>query len=590
MLAGMTPPGSGEDSLRLAEREARSAARRYENAIIQTASQRFGGRLGDRCDERIGRYCFWYSRPGTPRRPIEPEPPEVAAARGSAIHAFRRWYALAPDNERAVAPLLRYLVEAERASEAVAAARAHVWAGGADPESLLFLGLALHYDRDFQAAEAAFDSARALATAEERRRLDDVEVLLDRSERSHYRSLTDHEKEAYEARFWALADAWLMDAGNERRSAHYARHAWSRILAMAPRVQGRLRWGRDDHEILIRYGLATGRQRQIFSSASITPDMSLVEWFDPRRIALAAGDLLTEGLPHTPPPGVRPEIERDTARSHYAPLGLRRTRGLVTAATVFPGTGGGEIRIDALLLPDTVDPRVPVHPRGLLVILDTLGNEIGRAPVRTASAQDSLTILTASYSAPPGTYLYRMEVRDDSTQLGGLAQYRVDIPVANGLTVSDLLVAWPESNEVPESRYDPDIAGIPRLIFRPNDDLAVYAEVSGLAVPETGASTLDVQWWIEYADGTGLLRRAARWLGERIGLAEARPPVRVSWREPGAEETHGLFVTLTLPDLGPGLHELGLRVRDGFTGAEATSSRLILVDPQAPPLPRPAGM
>jgi Flp pilus assembly protein TadD len=64
----------------------------------------------------------------------------------------------------------------------MAAARTHVWAAGDSPESLMLLGFALHYARDFVAAETAFDSARALSDPDDRRRLDDLRVLLDPSE------------------------------------------------------------------------------------------------------------------------------------------------------------------------------------------------------------------------------------------------------------------------------------------------------------------------------------------------------------------------------------------------------------------------
>jgi hypothetical protein len=588
MLSVAPPQEAPPDTLRSAAREARAAALRYERILITTAPERFGSSYGDRCDEYVGRFCFWYSRPDTPRRPVDPEAPEVAPVRDAAIHTFRRWFALAPGDGEAAGPLVRYLIEAERATEAASAARAHVWAAGESAESLMLLGLALHYSRDFVAAEAAFDRARAASSDRQRRDLDDIGLLLETRDRSRYKGLSGEERARWETTFWAFSDPWLMEPGNERRSAHYARHALNRVLALAPRVEGRLRWGSDHGEFVLRYGMPTGRQRYYRPTASIQRDMSLVEWFDPRRVALTPGDLLTMGIPYTPPAGVRPEIERDTVRSHYAPLGLRRTRGLLVQPSVFPGPGGGAVRLDVLLPPDTTDPAVPVAPRGLMVVMDTLGREVARVEATPRVRADSATVLSAERHLPPGAYVYRVEIRDDSTGLGGLAQYRIDVAPTSGLTLSDLLVAMPGVGDPPASRADPSLEAIPRLVLRPGEDVAVYAEVSGLAVAAAGAS-FGVQWWIERADDDGLLRRAARWLGERVGLMSPEEPVRVAWDDYAPERATAVLVTLSMGDVEPGLHRLGLMVRDRVSGEERRSTRLVRIDPAAAPLPPRVG-
>lgn len=584
ILAVATAGGSPTDSLRQAERDARSTARHYERLRVSTAPQRFGGGYGDRCDERIGRFCFWFSDPGTPRRPIDEDAPRVVAAREGAIHVHRRWFALAPQEPDAAGPLVRYLIEAERPAEAAAAARAHVWAAERSAESLLLLGLALHYTGDFVAAEEAFDSARTRYSSRERRRLDDLSVLLSSAENALYRRLSDGERARYDETYWALSDPWLMVPGNERRSAHYARHAWARVLARAPNVEGKLRWGRDHTEILVRYGVPTGRQR-ILETVSLTHNrLSLVEWFDPRRVALAPPDLLTGGVRAAPPAGVRPEIERDTVRSHYAPLGMRRTRGLVVQPSVFPGPEHGVVRVDALMPPDSVNPRVPVAPRGLLVLLDTLGREVARTAVTPRIRSDSMTVLAAEQAVRPGTYIYRVELRDDSTGLGALAQYRIHVPAAEGLTVSDLLVALPDPTGYPRSRADSSFEASPGLVLPPGQDVGLYAEISGLH-PELQGGRFDVQWWVEGAGDPGLLHRAARWLGRRVGLLGDEEPTRVAWSETASSDVQVVFLTLTLTDLEPGPHRLVVLVRDRVTGQERTATRLVRIDPAAPPLP-----
>lgn len=584
-VAGL--PASPEDSLREAARDARSAAYRYERLLVSTAPEHFGGRPGDRCDETIGRFCFWHRTPGTPGRPILPDPPDVIAAREAAIHSFRRWFTLAPDDRAVVGPLVRYLIESERPSEAAAAARAHVWASDGAPESLLFLGLALHYSGDFATAEDAFDRARTAMAPDERRGLDDVSILLERAERSHYRRLSDEERARYEAAFWALSDTWYLEPGNERRSGHFARHTWSRIHAMAPRVDGRLRWGADHDEILIRYGLPTGRARARHPSSmpAMHRPTSLVEWFSPHRLALTPGEMVTAGIPYAPPSGMRPDVERDTVRSYYAPVTIRRTRGLQVQPSVFPVPDGGTVRVDAALPPDTTAPIAPIAPRALMVILDTLGQELARAPATARVRDDSVTVVFAEQHMPPGAYVYRIEVLDDSTRLGGLAQYRIDVPVPNGLSVSDLLVTHPIGGEAPASRADPVLEPTAQLVVPSGQELGLYAEVSGLRVDDSGAA-FAVEWWTEWAEQEGLLRRAARWVGQRIGLGGAEEATRVGWEEGSPEDAQVVFISLSLDDMDSGLHRVALLVRDRISGEERSVSRLIRIDPAARPLPR----
>jgi hypothetical protein len=577
-VTGTPPP----DSLRDAERAARSTAYRYEHVLRHTAPQRFGGGYRGPCDEVIGRFCFWYSSGGEPRPKPEAEPEEVTQARLAAIHAFQRWLALAPGVDAAAGPLVRYLIEAERPTEAVAVAGAHVWAADSSTISLLLLGMALHYTRDFVAAEAAFDSARARLSERERRRLDDVGVLLEPRERSRYNGLSQETREEYEAAFWVFSDPWLLQPGNERRSAHYARHAWSRILARTPRAQGMLPWGSDQQEIVLRYGIPEGRERILSAATHLDSRFTLLEWFDRGAVALGPPALLTGGLPEAPPPGIRPDLERDTARTRYAPLATRRIRGLVVQPSLFPGATTTAIRVDALLPPDTAAPRTPMDPRGLLVLMDTLGRVVARVETTPVLRPDSSTVLSAEVEAEPGVYVYRAEILDEARGLGGLAQYRIEVAAAPGLRLSDLLITFPVGGEAPSARRDGALAAIPDLVLPPQQTIGVYAEVSGLAPGEDGAR-LALEWWIEREPGSNLIGRALRWLGERVGLVASEPPIRIAWEEGGVEGWVPLFVTLDLARAEPGLNRLGLVVRDRVSGQERTATRLIRIDPDADP-------
>lgn len=576
-------------------RVARTASFRYESLQRRLAPEtNEGGRRSDQCDERIGRFCFWYDAPSErPDPPLPPEPPEVADARVVAVEAHRRWFSAAPDDHQAAGFLIRYLVEDGRSSEAVAAARTHAWAAKRGPDALFILGLALHYAEDFAAAEAVFDSARAAMDEQRRRAVDDVRVLLDRSERGPYADLPPDARERYERRFWAFSDPSFLQPGNERRSGHYARHAWVRIHERAPRVRGKISWGDDHEEILIRFGLPVSRKRiRDFPPSFIQSDPRFIESFDPGSVALVPPTLLTRGLPETPPPGLRHELVRDTAPSSYAPVRLRLD-ALDVVVSRFPTHYGARLRFDAVLAPDTIEPRVPVEPRGLVVILDTLGNELSREPSPARRRGDS-TVISARAAVPPGEWVYRVEVLDDATALAGLAQYRVSVPSPgsplegdaadprSGFTLSDLIVAEPFGDSLPMAHDDPLLRPYPSLLLPTGTAVGLFAEARGLRREGRYA----VEWSVEEQREGSIFGQAARWLGRRLGLIQREEPLRVRWEDVAIGGMVPVAVNIDLSEMDDGLYRVRLRVTDEVTGVARTAERLVRLSGGSTPAPR----
>jgi GWxTD domain-containing protein len=581
VAAPQRPPQEPDPDLR---GDARSAAFRYESLLRRRAPATLGGGGGD-CDEIIGRFCFRFSDSDRPDPPPHPEHPDVTDARGAAIVAHRRWLSAQPAESEAAGALIRYLVEAGRPSEAPPLARTHAWAAGRTPESLLLLGLALHEAGDFAAAEAVFDTVRQAVDGDERRRLDDVRVLLEPGERRAYGRLSADEREAYNRRFWAFSDPSVQVPGNERRSAHFARHAWARIVEAAPHASGKVSWASDQEEILLRYGLPTSRERIREPMWRMSTDLSMVESFDPHAVSFVPPALITEGLPPPPLPGERGPLRRDTVRSAYAPVRHHRTREMTVQATRFPRPGGALLRVDAALTPDTVTPRAPVSPTAVLVVFDTVGGRLATEPATVATGPDSVTVVRATALIPSGAYVYRVEVVDEGTDLAGLAQYRLDVRPASAPALSDLLIA-----PVPDSgRAGPDLDTPPPYpgATLPPGPVLVRAEVLGLE-RAGGRARYAVEWWAEPVERPSILGRAARWVGRTLGLVDEDEPVRVRWEDTSMDEPVALAFSVDLGGLEPGLHRLGVTIRDRFTGREATSTRLLRVTPRARAGPGPA--
>lgn len=561
-------------------REARRAAHRYESLLRRRAPARHNAAAGTECDEIIGRFCFHFSDDGPAPHDTTPEHPSITTARGRAIRAHRAWLSSDPSVAEAAGPLVRYLLEAGRGGEAAALARTHAWAAGRDPASLLLLGLALHESGAFAAAESVFDSARAALPEPERRRLDDVEVLLEPDERRAYGRLPPGDREAYNRRFWRFSDPSLLEAGNERRSAHYARHAWAAILSEAPRVTGRPSWSGDTEEIVLRYGVPTRRERVRQHTVRLHTELSMMEIFDPHAVSFVPGALIREGLPGTPDPGVKPEVERSRVASSYAPVRLHRVRGLSVQAARFPVRGGAVLSLTGRLEADTTVPP-PVSPEGLLVVLDTMGHELARGAVRTRVGPDSSTWVTGEVGVGTGAWVYRLEVKDDSTGRVGLAQYRLDVEEPGLPGLSDLLMALPE-DAIPPSREG--LTPVGSAVLPLDVSVLIWAEVRGLT-RRSGEARYTVEWWVESAEPGTVLGRAARWVGRKMGLVGEGEPVRVRWDGHSRESPAPVAFGVDFSGLDPGLYRLGLSVRDRVSARTATATRLVRLDPSAPALP-----
>ena len=102
----------------------------------------------------------------------------------------------------------------------------------------------------------------------------DISLLLEPSAVDQYRSLDLVGKSMFERHFWWFADPFFLTSGNERRTEHYSRLVYGEIFA-ASALTRRMRWGRDNREMLIRYGPTVGWERER-SSMSLSSDYRII--------------------------------------------------------------------------------------------------------------------------------------------------------------------------------------------------------------------------------------------------------------------------------------------------------------------------
>jgi len=227
---------------------ARAAQAQFEQFRRSNLPESRSSRGGGDCDEQVGRFCYWYDE-------NEPPPPReldrVRDARTRLIAVLDSAAVRDPGSRWVMSQRVRYLVEAGRAKDAVAAALA-CRGGGSFCGTLV--GFAYHEAGDYVQADSAYVATLRAMPPEERCEWEDVSLLIDVEMLPRYREhqCGDPARLAFERRVWWLARPLFSTPANDARTEHYARVTMARMLAEASSAhQGG--FDEDERELLLRY-------------------------------------------------------------------------------------------------------------------------------------------------------------------------------------------------------------------------------------------------------------------------------------------------------------------------------------------------
>ena len=559
------------DSIRTLRDAARRAEVVFERLSRQLAPIRWGGLDGGQCDEHVGRFCLIYDSGRLPDP--APEPVPVIEARRVAIEALRRSFTFLPADFETAGPLVRYLIEDDRADEAVPAARLFFAESRDSIWGPLLVGFSLHAARRDTTAERYFSIALPRLEPAEQARIDALDWLLGAADRRAYRKLEEEARKSFAEKLWRFSDPLYLTPGNERRNEHLTRHVWSRILAHTPVVRDMVRWGEDLEQLTVRYGIPSSKTRSPGWGAT---EGSLVEHYDPDQLAWVPEDLLTRGPEPTPVPGAAWSLDATRNRSGYAPATLRRLTAMHHQVSRFPAADGAVLRVDGLFVADSVSAGKPTLQTGFRVMDTMFATVIDRASERELLA-DSLNVAFEAY-LQPGEYVYSLEALEPDTRHAMRARYATAIDsAAAGLRVSDPVITRAWRGRSPDGRGDAAFEPVPRLSFSREDTVGIYAEVHGLP---PGRASFDVRLSIEPASRASLPIRIASWIGDRLGLHSPAPPPRLQWStEWSADGPAILAVDLFLNDVRNGVQVVVLDVVDPRSGRTTTSRRILLIEP-----------
>jgi hypothetical protein len=202
------------------------------------------------CTERIGRTCYWYDDSQPP-----PERDSVKDARATLLAKLDSLGTIAPRNYWIVGQRVRYLLEADRTDDALAAARACPDDWRCD----VLVGLVEHVRGDYVPAGVAFDAALARMDATTRCEWRAMYLVLDPVALGDYRGLAcgDPARAAWEERTWFFSRTLFTMPGNDSRTEYFARMtmAWLYSDAATPYRDG---FEESAHQLLLKYGWPTG--------------------------------------------------------------------------------------------------------------------------------------------------------------------------------------------------------------------------------------------------------------------------------------------------------------------------------------------
>ena len=554
---GRAPAAQLPDSQHIL-RSARAAQADFESIRRHNLPKEFR-HGGSDCDERIGRFCYWYDGDDVTLRPSPAESEQITRARDRLLSALDTAAAALPGDEWIAGQRVRYLLQSGRPAEALATARA---CPVAPWWCRALAGLALHVAGDFGPADSAYSAALAVMPPDERCRWTDISSLLDATLARRYRRLPCDERGAFEQRVWWLAQPLYSLPGNDRRTEHLARATMARIEQDA-RSTYRVPWGEDLRELTLRFGWPAYWTREEPATLGGLADPPITG-HEPQ----PAFHFLPDAAAVDDPGSASPEaweVRAPRARERYAPryaaafaslehqvaLFRRRDSCLVIAAY--------DVRADTLFAGDSLSLQAAL----------VLGRDELTAPVieRRPDARPSDVIVAKAESA---AQLVSLELVSPARRHVARARYGVRRPavLAAGLSLSDILLFDP-----PDSLPTQLAAALPYVrgstVVDSRSRLGLFWEIAGLDSGEAVTTVISV-----LPVGTGWLRKAA----ESLRLAGRRASVRLEWRE--IPEQHGPVagraLAVDLSGLAPGQYRIEIVVQ-GPGRRRGSTTRVITV-------------
>jgi hypothetical protein len=501
-----SPAGSAADSASPVEigRRAQADLETFRRFHLPSAHSSRPGR----CDEQVGRFCYWYNE-NEPPPPREPE--AITQKRAQFIALLDSLARRAPDDRWITGQRVRYLAEAERFADALEAAR-QCRVGGWWCEILV--GFSLHLLGNYVAADSVYASALGKMLPRDRCEWRSIELLIDDDTRQQYRRSPcgDPKRDAFEDRVWFLSRTLYSMRGNDSRTEHYARMTMALMLTDAPSLY-EFGFDDDEKELLLRFGwprawAASGGRDPRSRTFSIT------------------GMEPTPAYRYVPPGFVlnNPPISDSTnwrlqlppVIGRYAPPYAKTLKALEHQKAMFR-------RGDSALVALAYDSRTTKELEGARIDAALVITKGDTPRGWSAIVRDAPPVGVLMAKAPWGPLLMSAEVSANERHAVARARYGVNPPYAVGtrVTLSDLLFYKPFGS-FPQTAEEAIPHALPTERVRADEKLGVFWESYGTdPVGEKMSVSLTV---VKEVEESGFLRRQAK----ALRLAHEATPVSIT--------------------------------------------------------------
>ncbi len=549
-----------QEAERNAFRDAARAQARFESARLRSMPVR--ERSGGRCDERIGRLCYWYD-PNDLQQPAE-EPASLARARLTLLNSLARARDRAPWDGWIVGQRVRYLLESgmldTARAEAAACQAAEWWCGALQ-------ALVMHAEH-LPAADSAFMAAVAGSPAETRCEWTDLSILLGGDVLRRYRNLPcGSARDSANAVVWWLSRPLHTREGNDLRAEFYARMTINMLQHNARNPYG-MRWGEDLSELMIRYGWSRIYSRVPLRTGETSPRVTGHD-HAPSFSFLPSDHALLHPLETAPDDW---DHAASRSRARFAPAWATSIARPDAQLASF-------LRSDSALVVAIV--RLPHDSSGVPWRAGLAASAAAGEPILRDSTSAATTQTTLTLHAPPRPLLVSLEVLRQSAAA----------PFDRGDSLPAYILRTAHS---PPERDSGRVSLSAPLLLEADDglDASVHTSLSMVlprALPSTTVTApgkLGV-FWEAYglppgrsaADFSLVMHGGSRsWLArlrDRVTRNGPAPPPLLSWSDvldtqgPGSD-TPGVAareVAIELPALAPGSYALELRMLldDGST-------------------------
>jgi hypothetical protein len=443
---------------------AKNAQLQFEQFRRSNLPESRSSRGGGSCDEQVGRFCYWYDEkePPPPR-----EPDRVTEARSRLITLLDSAARSSPSNLWVASQRVRYLAEAGRTRDAIAAAvacRSETWRCGT------LVGFAYHEAGDYVRADSAYQATLRGMPAGDRCQWEDISLLIEAELLPRYRAQQcgDSARLAFERRVWWLARPLFSTAANDARTEHYARLTMAQMIAEAPSAhEGG--FDDDERELLLRYSWprAWSRSGGGFGSrggSTVGHEPTPAYPYLPNAFVYD-NPVNTDSLRWTTRPGV--------VHARYAPAYATPLLRLEHQSALFRRGDSSLVVLAYDLRSDSALARA-ADVRAALVL--TRGEERDATIVRVPNK--SRGVITAHSVWEP--LLMSAEVTSPTVRRSARARYGIRPPYAVGVRVSlsDLLLFAPYG-ALPTSLDEVIPHALPTLRVRADQKVGFYWEAYG---------------------------------------------------------------------------------------------------------------